>query len=480
VNLFRFWTTFFSVLAIGVLGYAVWSYWDTPLPLDDRGITQGLNGTLGIPIHLGPALLASYLVLGGIALALKKGASWTAFKLALGFGLLGYVVWANWSFPSEVEALSALRASTATLGTSPPAAGPVALAPALQNIKEDLGLVGAFSKPWNLQALYLAGAIYLAGILLTFVRWYVLVRAQELPFTLVNAFRLGLIGFALSTFLPGSVGGDIIKAAQIAREQDRRTVAVATVLVDRFMGLCALIWLVALLGGVFWLSGYLQETASTEAGITAMQTIVLGSWALLLGTLAFWFVLGFFPPHRARRLADFLERIPKIGKSVAELWRAVWMYRRQGRSILLALLLSLVGHVGFVLTFYFSALTLSPADKIPSILAHFLVVPVGMIIQGGFPSPGGVGGGEYGYGSLYKLLGFAFAAGVLGSLIQRFITWILGFAGYIIYLRMRPYLRPSTPEPPQEAPDLLAVAPATSRASEAIRADRTPRDIMRQ
>jgi uncharacterized protein (TIRG00374 family) len=448
VNLFRFWTTFFSVLAIGVLGYAVWSYWDTPLPLDDRGITQALNDTLGISVHLGPALLASYLVLGGIAFALKKGLSWTAFKLALGFGLLGYVVWANWSFPTPEG--------------------------------EDLGLVGAFSKPWNLQALYLAGAIYLAGILLTFVRWYVLVRAQDLPFTLVNAFRLGLIGFALSTFLPGSVGGDIIKAAQIAREQDRRTVAVATVLIDRFMGLCALIWLVALLGSVFWLSGYLEDTASTQAGITAMQTIVLGSWALLLGTLAFWFVLGFFPPHRARRLADFLERIPKIGKSVAELWRAVWMYRRQGRSILIALLLSLAGHVGFVLTFYFSALTLSPADKIPSILAHFLVVPVGMIIQGGFPSPGGVGGGEYGYGSLYKLLGFAFAAGVLGSLIQRFITWILGFAGYVIYLRMRPYLRPATQEPPQEAPDLLAVAPAPSRASEPIRADRTPRDFMRQ
>src|SRR5262249_53166130 len=132
----------------------------------------------------------------------------------------------------------------------------------------------------------------------------------------------------------------------------------------------------------------------------------------------------------AERFAAWLGRIPKVGHSLAEFWRAVWMYRLQGRSVLCAIFLSVVGHVGFVLTFYFSALTLSPADKIPSVQAHFLVVPVGMAIQAGFPSPGGVGGGEYGFGKLYDLLGFAFAAGVLGSLIQRVITWVLGLAGY--------------------------------------------------
>ena len=77
---------------------------------------------------------------------------------------------------------------------------------------------------------YLAGAALCVSfaLVMTLVRWFVLVRAQGLPFRFPDALRLGLIGFFFNTFLPGSVGGDIIKAAFLAREQNRRTVAVAT------------------------------------------------------------------------------------------------------------------------------------------------------------------------------------------------------------------------------------------------------------
>ena len=40
------------------------------------------------------------------------------------------------------------------------------------------------------------------SILLTFTRWFLLVQAQELPFTLMNAIRLGTIGYYFNTFLP--------------------------------------------------------------------------------------------------------------------------------------------------------------------------------------------------------------------------------------------------------------------------------------
>src|SRR5262245_34179794 len=106
------------------------------------------------------------------------------------------------------------------------------------------GLAEALSRPLQITPLLLAILVYLSAVLLTFVRWYVLVRAQDLPFTLFNAVRLGLVGVSMSTLLPGSIGGDIFKAAFIAREQSRRTVAVSTVLIDRVIGLLGLIWLV--------------------------------------------------------------------------------------------------------------------------------------------------------------------------------------------------------------------------------------------
>ncbi|HEV3257640.1 MAG TPA: lysylphosphatidylglycerol synthase transmembrane domain-containing protein [Gemmataceae bacterium] len=346
---------------------------------------------------------------------LKKHTAWLApwlrrsgpwIKYGLGIALLVCVIWANWS----------------------PASGP--------------GLSSVWQKhiidrePVNVEALTLACVIGLASVLLTFIRWYVLVRAQDLPFTLTNALRLGLIGFSLSTFLPGSIGGDIIKAAFIAREQSRRTVAVATVLIDRAIGLWGLGWLVALLGGLFWAHGDLAG----QHGEKALQSIVLTAAVLVAASMAVWFLLGVLPAYRAQRFAGRLERIPKVGHSAAEFWRAIWMYRCKGRSIALTLLMAMVGHIGFVLTFYFAALTVLSPDAIPSMAKHFVIVPIGMAFQAGFPAPGGVGGGEVAYGWVYEQVGFLFASGVLASLVQRVINWALGLVGYVVYLRMRPTL----------------------------------------
>src|SRR5262249_62009496 len=96
----------------------------------------------------------------------------------------------------------------------------------------------------------LAATVCCAGAMfLTFARWFVLVRALELPFRLRDAVRLGLAGFFFNIFLAGEIGGDVVKAAFLAREQSRRTAAVATVLVDRVGGLAGLFWPAALVGG---------------------------------------------------------------------------------------------------------------------------------------------------------------------------------------------------------------------------------------
>jgi uncharacterized protein (TIRG00374 family) len=340
-----------------------------------------------------------------------------ALKFGLGIGLLAWVVWSHWHIESPD-------------GT-------------------EVGLAGALERPIHAGPLVVAALLCLGAVLFTFVRWFILVRAQDLPFTLADALRLGMIGYYLNTFLPGSVGGDIIKAAFIARAQSRRTVAVATVLVDRVVGLCGLFWLTALTGGVFWATGALETAVHTATAVVILETILLGAMAVVAGSLIFWLILGWIAEPRAERFAAWLERFPKIGHALAELWRAVWLYRRRGRWILLTLVMSICSHAAFVLTFYFAARTLTPAEQIPSLGAHFLIVPVGMTVRAGFPAPGGVGGGEYAYGKLYELLDFAFAPGVLAMLTYRCVEWLWGLVGYLVYLRMRPSLRIAAEKDPQ-------------------------------
>jgi uncharacterized protein (TIRG00374 family) len=146
------------------------------------------------------------------------------------------------------------------------------------------------------------------------------------------------------------------------------------------------------------------------------------------------------PNRRARRFAVRLNAIPKVGHSAAEFWRAIVMYRNQWRSVLAALLISLVGHCGFVLTYYFAAMAFlgTSLEQIPSLAEHFLIVPVGMAGQGFIPTPGGVGGGELVFDGLYLMLGMPKGNGALMCFVYRVITWILSFLGYLLYLGMRP------------------------------------------
>jgi uncharacterized protein (TIRG00374 family) len=332
----------------------------------------------------------------------------TLCKYAVALGLLGGVIYMNWA-PANGHGLQEIWQKHV-----------------VQREPIQYGYLG------------LAFAVFLASVLVTFVRWYVLVRAQRLPFTLPDAFRLGAVGFFFNSFLPGAVGGDIIKAAFLAREQSRRTVAVATVLMDRALALWALFWFVGLLGLVFWLGGILPAQ-----GTHAAQVIIVGSVAITAGSWAVWILLGLLPEHRAERFAARLGRLPKVGGAAAEFWRAVWMYRAQQWAVYLVLLLSWVGHGGFVLTFYFCVLTLwDPAGgAVPSLTEHFLLVPIGLVI-GAIPGlPGGLGLGEFGFGKLYEWFGCSAHFGVVGSLVQRGVGWCLGLLGYLVYLRMRPAVR---------------------------------------
>jgi uncharacterized protein (TIRG00374 family) len=336
---------------------------------------------------------------------------WSLFKYCLAFGVLGFVVWWNW-MPGDESGLEHVWNKHAVRG-----------------------------EPIGLGYLVLGFTLIVASMLNTLVRWYFLVRAQDLPFSMKDAFRLGLIGFFCNNFLPGSVGGDVVKAAGIARGQKRRTVAVATVLMDRAIAVWAMIWMVAILGIIFWYNGLLENIAA--------QRIVRSACIIVAVSVVVWVLLGFLPQRRADKFAWRLSRIPKVGHSAAEFWRAVWMYRCRPNSVYLALALTWLGQIGFVLGFYFSVLTLwdPQAGPIPTVAEHFLLVPVGLIIQAAPLFMGGAGIGEAGFGGLYAWFGSAAAVAVLGSLVMRVCTWVFAVVGFIVAQKLQPVAAPAEEEP---------------------------------
>jgi uncharacterized protein (TIRG00374 family) len=339
-------------------------------------------------------------------------------KYLLAFGLLGWVVHQNW-LPASDKGLAHVWHKHVVQG-----------------------------QPIHAGFLLAALLAYAAALLLTILRWYVLVRAQGLPVRLPDALRLGLIGVFFNNLLPSSVGGDVIKAAFLAREQSRRTAAVTTVIMDRVIALWGLFWFVALLGGAFWLLGGLEGQGGLQS-----RAIVAVAAATVAGSVVVWLLVGLLSGQRAERFAGRLRRLPRVGGPAAEFWRAVWVYRCRQRSVALALVISWAGFVGFVLAYFFSVRTLwdNGSGTIPTLAQHFLLVPIGLVIMALPLFPGGAGIGELGFGKLYAWFRCSEASGVLGSLVQRALSWVIGLLGFVAYGRLRaglsaaPALAPAEP-----------------------------------
>jgi uncharacterized membrane protein YbhN (UPF0104 family) len=330
-------------------------------------------------------------------------------KYGIGFGLLAYVLWDNWN-PRY----------------APPAA------PGEEARLASPGIRGLLDQTPDVALFALVFACGVTVAFLQYLRWYYLVRALDLPFTVRNAFRLGLVGTFYNSFLPGSVGGDLVKAYFIAKDSPgRRAAAVATVIADRLVGLFGLIWFSAVIGGAFWLAGDARIAENNY-----LKSIIRVCGGLVVAAVVGWVVLGFLPQRRAERFAGRLGGIPKLGHTLAEMWYAVWTYRQRPKVIYAVIGLTAVCHVVMVMMFHL-AVRVFPAADPAGLPEHFVIAPIGYIAQAFFPAPGGVGGGEFIFGYLYTLLGRPESTGVIGRLTMRVVEWSYGFVGYLVFLRMR-------------------------------------------
>ena len=219
------------------------------------------------------------------------------------------------------------------------------------------------SKNWWLLGVALGACA--SAVVLTMIRWYCLVRALELPFTLKDALRLGFLGYLFNLAPMGIVGGDLLKAVMLARHHpDRRPEAVATVFVDRLIGLYLLFVVasVAILATRFW------DSPDGNIVLMCQATFVL----TVVGGLGIAAVLA--PDLSKGRTTRMLASVPYAGPTLEKLAEAIKMYRSK-RLVLLATALMSVGvHSLFTIGIFLIASGLY--ETVPSLRMHFVLSPV--------------------------------------------------------------------------------------------------------
>ncbi len=281
-------------------------------------------------------------------------------------------------------------------------------------------------KNWSMLATSLGCVV--AAVLLGFVRWYLLVRAVDLPFTARDALRLGSLGFALNFVGPGGVGGDLFKGVALAREHpNRKSEAIATVIADRLIGLTSLLIVTSsaiLLTGMLW-------NPTLSAGVRGLAAVTVGAMALVL-------VVGglFMAPGRVSEgAARVLSRVPIAGKVVGNLFVACQVMSRRAQLLLTAIAVGITVHLLLVLSFHTVAVGL-PLEH-PPLSEHFCIVPLAET-AGAVPlTPGGLGTTEAALAGLYASVGADANSGVIVALGQRLVMLTAGVAAIGYYLTQR-------------------------------------------
>ncbi|MDD9965039.1 MAG: lysylphosphatidylglycerol synthase transmembrane domain-containing protein [Myxococcales bacterium] len=261
----------------------------------------------------------------------------------------------------------------------------------------------------SLTGLLAACGIFYGAIAVGTARWRLLLIALGAveAVSLLHLFRWYLIGLFYNTYVPGGVGGDVVRALAIRDAFGPRGAAasLATVLIERAMGL----------------GGMLVVVAGTTLMFPLAGMEHLGSFGALGLLLA---LAGFFGLAFANRLAqvvpaplaDLLQRLPVV--------RRYWpVAPAVVTAVVTHLLAALVGHTLIVTVAPHVALTES-LTLVPLALAS-VYIPI---------SVGGVGVVEVALVKLLALVAVPEGDALVIALMLRLCQWVVAAPGGLLVL----------------------------------------------
>lgn len=239
----------------------------------------------------------------------------------------------------------------------------------------------------------LGALCYFFAASISSVRWWWLLKVNELAVSIPQAFRLTWIGIFFNNVIPGLTGGDVVKAVYVARLTGRKLRPVLSVLIDRVLGLVSL----ALLAAVVILSVLDNDE---------FRWIAIALWAGLagigLGVLVFL-------SRRVRKLVRFDDLLTKLpgSKILLQFDQAITHYRGHMPGVVLWLVISSLNHLLAVFGVYLIGEALGGVMPFTN---YVILVPIINICTAVPLAPAGFGVGEYLFSKFWPVFGKAYVA----------------------------------------------------------------------
>lgn len=271
----------------------------------------------------------------------------------------------------------------------------------------------------------------ISQIVINNYRWLALMRGQGFDSSTSRTLPLSFIGMFFNFFMPGGVGGDVVKGYYLLQEHPRKKFAGAvSIFMDRVMGFFAMI-------GMAFLALFFNWSAVEHS--RELQGVAYGVSALFLGFLVFFFLSLSRVLQRERISKVLFEKIPG-GSKVRVIYDALHSYRKAPGALVSAALLSAV-NIMLMVGFVYGIAQATGVSNIPFAVFCFLV-PIGVVVTALPISPAGIGVGQAAFYFLFNLyLGKESQLGPTAITSMQIMQFLTGLIGAFFYLnRKKPQL----------------------------------------
>lgn len=251
-------------------------------------------------------------------------------------------------------------------------------------------------------------------LLLSVFKWQMILREFGVVASIRDLTKHYLVGYFINSFLPSSIGGDVVRSYKLGKEAGHLNVFSATIL-ERYSGLVTMLLMALIAVALF-------NFGSPKVPLL----VLLASVGVIAGSLIGLSRSGI----RALTLLRFPERIITKASSLRE---ALLTGSKRPHFLLTIVMLSVLFHLGAVLNTH--AAGVAVGWDAPPLLSLLAVVPVVLIVTGIPLTPGNLGLTEGAFYYFLTMIGASPSQAVATALVLRAKSVLLALIGGLVVLK---------------------------------------------
>ena len=257
------------------------------------------------------------------------------------------------------------------------------------------------------------------------LKWNLFLRERGINVTIVRLIGLYIIGYFFNNFFPSMVGGDFTRIYLLGRQINSKSKSAASVFLERFTGLIALLFLALIF---------------SLLNLKLLYNPVIGLSIGFLGLICITILVFFFYPSLIGLLSKKLGsmNIPNLKRffsKIQQVYNDIAFFRDRPKTFIVAMNYSFIFHMLTSVNAYICCLSLGCNV---SFLTIAVITPIILLVNNIPVSFNNIGWWEWSFSVLFMDVGMGAELGLAVALILRGITFIFSVVGGVLFLFERP------------------------------------------